>query len=803
MALVDMHVHSIHSEHPSEWFLQRIGAAESYTDPHYIYKTAKNNGMNFVTITDHNRIIGSLILKMQYPEVVFTGVESTVYFPEDGNKIHILVYGLSERQFQEIQRLRKDIYQFRAFIVQEGLAYSVAHATYAVNNKLNITHLERLILLFDVFESINGGRNFINNDVWSRCLNSLNPDIISDLYNKYRIEPLSDDPWQKGFTGGSDDHAGFFIGKSYTFAEAETVGQFLKQLKNKKTLSGGRHNDYKSLAFTIYKIAYDFSKEKSNGLKNPIIQQFANNLFENKQSKGFSKFSLYSLFNKKKIAEDPIKEKLMRLLTLIDKNRNLEMDQQFNVIYANISELADDLFLDFVKKIIQNIECGDLFNLIKDFTGILPGIFLALPFFSTLKHMHNGKNLLRQLEENFNLTKDNQKKILWFTDTFKDLNGVSYTLQKIANISREMNENIKIVTCMPETDDINNYNILNLDCVYSFKLPHYETYKLSIPSLLKTIEELSTLCPSEIYISTPGPVGLTGLLLAKLLNIPAKGVYHTDFTMQYDSIDEDSSATDMIETYIKWFYESLDKILVPTNAYKEILANRGYTSEKMDIFKRGIEKNIFYFKQNIRKLKSTFKIEGQINLLYSGRVSKDKNLDFLIHLILDYSKKKQMVNLLIAGDGPYLNDLKKNMKSFTNIYFLGKLDRETLSELYSECDLFVFPSKTDTFGMVVLEALACGLPCVVTNIGGPQELVEENNSGFVCDPEDIQKWINSIEFVIDLKENNLQKYYKWRKEISENTHKKYNWKLVISQIMRDKKESLQAISTKNVKIPSW
>jgi glycosyltransferase involved in cell wall biosynthesis len=778
MAKVDMHVHSIHSEHPSEWFLQRIGAAESYTDPHFVYKTAKERGMNFVTITDHNRIFGSLLLKQHYPNDVFTGVEVTVYFPEDSCKIHVLVYGLTERQFNEIQKVRNDVYQFRDYIAQERLAYSIAHATYSVNKKLTITHLEKLVLMFDIFEGINGGRCYQNNDIWVRCINSLNAGKVGDLYNKYRIEPLSDDPWIKGFTGGSDDHAGFFIGKTYTTCEAQNPEQFLQELRNKKTKSEGRHNDYKSLAFAVYKIAYDFSQKKSSDIKHPLLQQLTNSLFEKKTSNKFSKFNLYAIINKKKISEDPLKEKIAYLLRIMETDNKTERDEQFNAIFSGLSEVADELFLTFVKKVTDIIQDGDFFSLLKNISGILPGIFLSLPFFTTLKHMNYGKTLFAEIEESFKLTRDSEKKILWFTDTFKDLNGVAVTLQKIAQVSLEMQKNIKIVTSLQKNDDI---NVINLPSIYSFNLPHYESYKMCVPSLLSTVDQLSSMSPDEIYISTPGPIGLLGLLLSKLLNIPAIGVYHTDFTKQYESIDEDGSATDTLDAYLKWFYEAMDKILVPTEVYKNILIERGFNSSKIGTILKGIESNVFNFNHKSNVLKNKYRINSEIKLLYSGRVSKDKNIDFVVKLIIERFSSE--ISLIIVGDGPHLETLKYNYKKYPNIHFIGKVSREELAEMYCECDLFLFPSKTDTFGMVVLEALACGLPCIVSDVGGPQELVEENFSGFVCDTDSFAKWELCIKEVLNKKINTPEQYENWRKSISEKILAKYNWEKAIQKIV--------------------
>jgi len=781
MALVDLHVHSEHSEHPADWFLQRIGAAESYTDPFYVYQTAKERGMTFVTITDHNRISGSLLLKEKYPADVFTGVESTVYFPEDGCKVHILVYDLTQKQFDEIQAIRKDIYAFRDFVISEKLPYSVAHATYSVNKRLNITHVERLLLLFDVFEGVNGGRNFYNNSVWMRCITNLTSDQISDLYTKYHIEPVSADPWIKGITGGSDDHAGFFIGQTFTRGEANSPAEFLAQLKAKKTFAEGRHNDYKGLAFTIYKIAYDYSKQKSSGIANPLFKEITSNFFERKAPPKLSRFNLYAIFNKKKIAEDPIKEKVYALLDTIEKSKQSDIDTQFGLIYSGITGIVDTLFLEFVRKILLNVDKGDFFNLLNSFTGILPSVFLSLPFFSTLRVMYDNRPLLNQIKRDFGIDNDIEKKILWFTDTYDDLNGVSFTLKNIIATAKKMDKNIKLITCVSNIEPADEQTVINLASIYSFSLPHYESYQMMIPSLLHTIEKLSSLRPTEIYISTPGPIGLVGLLLAKLLNVQVTGVYHTDFTMQYRAIDEDASAAETVEMYVKWFYESMDQTLVPTMAYKQILVDRSYNGGKIGLIHKGIEHDVFTYKHDSNVLKTRYNIPAGNNLLFSGRISKDKNIDFIVDLVANLSKSRP-VNLIIAGDGPYLQTLKDKTKGVKNVYLLGKIDRNDLAQLYSECDMFVFPSSTDTFGMVVLEALACGLPCIVTDVGGPQELISETETGFICPIYDTAKWEKCINQIIDMRNQSPDEYIKWRENISQRTLAVYSWEKVIDII---------------------
>ena len=275
MARVDLHVHSRYSEPPNHWLLQRLGASECYTDPEAIYRAAKARGMRFVTITDHNAIKGALMLREQHPEDVFTGVEVTASFPEDDCRVHILVYGLEECQFRQVDRLRGNLYALRDYLLDEELPHSVAHATFSVNARLTVSHLEKLLLLFDVFEGINGGRNRADNDLWMEVLRSLTPQRLERLRRKHRLPSQSDDPWIKGLTGGSDDHGGIFVGRTYTAAVARTPAEFLASLRRRGSVAGGRHNDFGSLAYTVGKVAYDHICQTHSGAAASLARDLA------------------------------------------------------------------------------------------------------------------------------------------------------------------------------------------------------------------------------------------------------------------------------------------------------------------------------------------------------------------------------------------------------------------------------------------------------------------------------------------------------------------------------------------------
>ena len=126
MIRADLHVHSCHSRHASEWILQRIGAQESYTEVETVYRDAKRRGATFVTLTDHNSIDGALELIARHPQDCFVSTEATTYFPEDGCKVHVLCYGITPDQFQAIQQTRENIYNLRNYLRNEKIACSVA-----------------------------------------------------------------------------------------------------------------------------------------------------------------------------------------------------------------------------------------------------------------------------------------------------------------------------------------------------------------------------------------------------------------------------------------------------------------------------------------------------------------------------------------------------------------------------------------------------------------------------------------------------------------------------------------------------
>ena len=785
MAKVDLHVHSRYSTHPSNWFLQRIGASESYTEPEYIYKTAIERGMDFVTLTDHNRIEGSILLRERYPDRTFTGVESTAYFPEDRCKIHVLIYGLNESQFSEIERLRTDIYELRDYLHEQDLAHSVAHATYSINGVLSVEVIEKLALLFNTFEGLNGARIMMHNRTLMAAMKNLTPELIQDFRSRHNIEPVGKEPWIKGFTGGSDDHAGLFIARTWTSAPASTPEAFLQAVKSGTTTPEGRHNNYQSLAFSVYKIAYDYSQSKGDGLTRSFLTQITESVYNHHSMSFRDQVVLRYLKTTRQYRESRIKRLSLELMEQLQQEEHNDIEKKLDLVYDKIGEITDEFFRIITSSLVKNMGRGNLEGLIKGVSSSLLGIFMSVPFFSTLKIMYDGRPLLSSVKERFNLNKTSSgKKILWFTDTYTDLNGVASTVREIGALSEKFGKDIYIVTSLPTSDSGGLHSrIINLPAFHQFALPSYETITLRLPSMLRSIKLLYEIEPDEIFISTPGPVGLLGLLLSRLMNSRSTGIYHTDFSMQALNITGDDRVFRVMESFMHWFYSCTDEVMVPTGEYMDILEDRGFDRSRMKIFRRAIDGTMFSPEESADQsaCRHIPKNDDAFILLYTGRISRDKNIDFLISIFREVRDSGRMAKLVIAGDGPDFSELKKNMSGDKDIILTGRLAREELPVLYSSADLFVFPSVTDTFGMVVLEAQACGLPAVVSGTGGPREIIKEGVTGSITESMDLNSWVDEINSYIDMKENKPEKYRSMRIQ-SRLNGLRYDWDAVFTDL---------------------
>jgi glycosyltransferase involved in cell wall biosynthesis len=262
-------------------------------------------------------------------------------------------------------------------------------------------------------------------------------------------------------------------------------------------------------------------------------------------------------------------------------------------------------------------------------------------------------------------------------------------------------------------------------------LPEYPELKLHFPPILDVMDFVEREGFTRIHISTPGSVGLLGLLIARMMNIPAAGTYHTDIPQYVRSLTNDEFLEQAAWNYMIWFYSQMEEVMVPSAGTREQLVSRGLPLERMKPLPRWVDTEAYSpGKRNPSFWKSRGIGLGSVVLLYVGRVSREKGLEMLATAFKEFVDSGAALALAIIGDGPYREEMESSLTGYP-VIFTGYLAGEQLQRGYASADLFVFPSATDTFGNVVLEAQASGLPVIVSDEGGPRELMIDGETGVV------------------------------------------------------------------------
>ena len=243
-------------------------------------------------------------------------------------------------------------------------------------------------------------------------------------------------------------------------------------------------------------------------------------------------------------------------------------------------------------------------------------------------------------------------------------------------------------------------------------------------------------------------MGLAGLFIARLLDLPIDGTYHTSLPQYAQYLTEDSTIEELMWRYILWFYNQMNTIYSPSASTAAELSDRGLNPEKICTFPRGVDLYRFNPAKRNGYLETHYNAPTGLKLLYVGRVSKEKNLQMLVRSFITISESRPDVHMVVVGDGPYLEEMRQALAEYSCI-FTGYLDGEDLAAVYASSDLFVFPSTTDTFGNVVLEAQASGIPVIVTDAGGPQENMLHGKTGLVVKADDEEGFTQAILSLID------------------------------------------------------
>ncbi|MBN1850648.1 MAG: glycosyltransferase [Deltaproteobacteria bacterium] len=765
----DLHVHSKYSTRPSEWVLRKLGCSESYTEPSYIYNVARQKGMDLVTITDHNTLTGSL--EIAHLPGTFVSEEITTYFPEDRCKLHVLAYNIDEAIHNEISRLRENVFDLVAYLNSQQVIHALAHPLFSINDKLSEEHFCQAILLFRCFE-MNGSRDNYQNKMLRVILESITEKDITLLAAKYDLPPVGDHPHFKTIIGGSDDHSSLDIARVFTeIPSVSSVESFLHGIYRPGAEVIGDGSNPKNMAQNIYSIAYQFYKNKfqleryvgkdllMRFVDRALVPQIGNEkgffakmrgVFSYRMAASNGQNNHKSMFNTLSIKDLLLKEareiiiddpQIKNLLKLTGENPWENEDIWFHFM----NRISEKVLRQFADSTLFNFSGADLFNIFHGLGSAGCLYTILAPFFVSYKLFMKDRQFARDMRDRFDkrsrpLPKEHLR-VAHFTDTLNEVNGVALTLKMESQIALKHEKFLKMITCGLERTEP---GITNFTPTGVFEMPEYPALKLYYPPLLEMLNYCYQENFTHIHSATPGPLGIAALIISRILQIPIYGTYHTALPQYTSTLTGDFALEEMMWRYSVWYYNQMDAVYVPSRATGKELAGKGVHKEKIVFYPRGIDVERFHPSKRNGFFRKRLDLEDKDQkLLYVGRVSREKNLPFLAQAFKKLTEIRKGVHLVIVGDGPYMQEMKQELMGWP-ASFTGYLDGEDLAQAYASSDIFVFPSTTDTFGNVVLEAQASGIPVIVTNEGGPQENLIPEKTGFILSGNDTNAWVQTV-----------------------------------------------------------
>src|SRR5471032_2175202 len=323
--------------------------------------------------------------------------------------------------------------------------------------------------------------------------------------------------------------------------------------------------------------------------------------------------------------------------------------------------------------------------------------------------------------------------ITLITETFPpEINGVANTLGRLCEGLRARGHQVELVRPRQGSDQSRPSDDALLLC-RGWPLPGYPGLQWGQSSMHKLLRRWKNQRPDVLYIATEGPLGLSALRAARRLGISVVSGFHTNF-QQYSHQYGMGLLTRVLTHYLRWFHNRSKLTLVPSVSQRMELERRHF--ERLELLSRGVDSQLFHPAKRLSALRDSWGLaDGDIALLYVGRLATEKNLGLLKRSSerLRETYPQRRMKLIVVGDGPQRGVLEKELPE---AIFCGTQRGEALACHYASADLFLFPSLTETFGNVVLEALASGLGVVAYDEAAAAQHIRHGYNGVLAMPGD-------------------------------------------------------------------
>jgi len=355
---------------------------------------------------------------------------------------------------------------------------------------------------------------------------------------------------------------------------------------------------------------------------------------------------------------------------------------------------------------------------------------------------------------------------------FPQMNGVSRTLDLLVRHLISRGDAVQVVIPRYRESDSTLPPGLEKSEWGGPALPFYPEVRLPLAAPAALARSLKAFAPDLVHIATEGPLGWSALRAARRLGVPTVSSYHTNFP-DYLAGYRLGFLQNTAWRYLLHFHNATRMTFCPTPSIRDRLAARGF--DNLEIWGRGVDSVRFHPRNRDEEVRLRLGIAPQETVItYVGRLASEKNLEMLLESWRLLSGRERC-RLLLIGDGPLRLRLERDAGS--GVIFAGYRHGDDLARLYASADLFVFPSLTDTFGNVILEAMASGLPVVAFQAPGPGDILRVGETGLLAERISASSLAAAI--------HSLLSRPQWLRSMGENARRdaeRRNWKDILEKL---------------------
>jgi glycosyltransferase involved in cell wall biosynthesis/predicted metal-dependent phosphoesterase TrpH len=689
---VDMHVHSTASELSKLGVQRSLHLPECATEPWEVYELAKQQGMDFVTITDHDTIAGALAIS--HLADTFISEELTVSFKGERQAVHVLCYGITPADHEWLQAHNDDVETCAAYLQEHEITAALAHPFYAVQAPLTARHRRRLAQLFPIWETRNGSR--------AKELN-LPAFVYIETHGGTAI-------------GGSDDHAGIDVGRTFTQTpRAGGTREFLDHVRAGRAEAHGAQGSAAKWAHAAMALAIR-SLDDADGPAGPPNPGAVLAIVERVMCEGDARHGEAGSDLGPEDARALLRAWLDTMDLDITEDELLVRLQDGRLSHPDLQRRARRLherkLAAAVSELTASVSTGQL-ALGRHGARLFEACVPAIPYAAAAAFLGREKFKLTRAD-------GDRPRVALVADGLGAMHGVTHTIGQIRDRGVPGYE-VEVIGTDADVDR-------RLSSVAEMEIPFYRGLTLGVPGLPAIVEALAEGRYDLVHLCSPGPAGIGAWLVARVLGLAVVGSYHTELAAYAGVRSGDLQLEALTAAALAVFYGSCDGVLSPSPDSDERLTRLGIAPEQIGRWGRGVDLARFD-----PALRDPGLHPGAVNVLYAGRLTSEKGVELLADAFLAAHGCDERLHLVLAGGGPEEQALRERLGSHAT--FLGWLDGPDLARAYASADAFLFASATDTFGQVILEAQASGLPVVAVDAGGPASLIASGETGLLSGPE--------------------------------------------------------------------